>query len=159
MVAGRPPHKDVALDGETRFRLAEAAFRGVPRTELSRFELERDAPAFTLETVRFAEREWGELIFLVGADEFADFLAWHEPDAVLSHARLAVATRPGVARERIERVLDRLARPDRVEFFEMPAFPVSSTEIRRRMAADEPIDGLVPPEVARLVSELDLYRR
>jgi nicotinate-nucleotide adenylyltransferase len=159
MVAGRPPHKHATLDGETRFRLAEAAFAALPRTELSRFELERDVPAFTLETVRYGKDRWGEIVFLVGADEFADFPSWHEPDAVLEHARLGVATRPGIERERLERVLRVLARPDRVEFFEIPPLPVSSSDVRRRVAYGESIKDLVPAEVARLVSELDLYRR
>ena len=159
MVAGRPPHKQALLDGETRFRLAQAAFAGLPRTELSRFELERDVPAFTLDTVRYGKERWGEIVFLVGADEFADFPSWHEPDAILAHARLGVATRPGIERDRLERVVRLLARPERVEFFEIPPLPVSSSEVRRRVADGEPIDDLVPAEVARLVSELDLYRR
>ena len=159
MVAGRPPHKQALLDGETRFRLAQAAFAGLPRTELSRFELERDVPAFTLDTVRYGKERWGEIVFLVGADEFADFPSWHEPDAILAHARLGVATRPGIEGDRLERVVRLLARPERVEFFEIPPLPVSSSEVRRRVADGEPIDDLVPAEVARLVSELDLYRR
>ena len=159
MVAGRPPHKQATLDGETRFRLAEAAFAGFPRTELSRFELDRDVPAFTLETVRYGKDRWGEIVFLVGADEFADFPSWHQPDAVLEHARLGVATRPGVERERLERVVRVLARPERVESFEIPPLPISSSEVRRRAAHGEPIEDLVPAQVARLVAELDLYRR
>lgn len=159
MVAGRPPHKEVELDAEIRFRLAEAAFAELPGTELSRFELERDAPAYSVETVRYAEREWGEVILLVGADEFADFLTWREPDAVLEHARLGVATRPGIDREHLQSVLQALDRPGRVELFEIPAVDISSSDLRRRVAAGEPIDGLVPPAVARLVAELGLYRR
>ena len=159
MVAGRPPHKEVAVDAETRFRLAEAAFTGVPRLELSRFEVDRDVPAHTLATVRHAERAWGDVVFLVGADEFADFLSWHEPNAVLEHARLGVATRPGVAREDLDGVLRRLERPGRVEMFEIPPVPVSSSDVRERVRRSEPIDDLVPPSVARLIVELDLYRR
>lgn len=159
MVAGRPPHKEVAVAAEIRFRLAEAAFAGLPRVELCRFEVDREAPAYTLETVRHAERVWGDLVFLVGADEFADFLSWHEPDAVLEHARLGVATRPGVARADLDRVLGRLARPDRVELFQIPAVDISSRDVRARAARGEPIEALVPGEVARLVDELDLYRR
>ena len=78
---------------------------------------------------------------------------------MLELARLGVATRPGYARERLESVLGRLSRPDRVLFFEIPPVPASSTEIRRRVAEGEPLDDLVPRRVAELVVELGLYRR
>ena len=159
MVAGRPPHKEVPVDAETRFRLAAAAFAGLPRVELSRFEVERDAPAHTLETVRYAERAWRDVVFLIGADEFADFLSWHEPNAVLEHARLGVATRPGIARDDLDRVLSQLERPERVEMFTIPPVAISSSDVRLRVERGEPIDGLVPPRVADLIAELDLYRR
>jgi nicotinate-nucleotide adenylyltransferase len=68
-----------------------------------------------------------------------------------------VATRPGYQRERLDEVLTGLRRPERVELFEIPAVDVSSTEIRRRAALGEPIDGLVPAGVARLVVEDGVY--
>ena len=158
VVTGFPPHKEVETDAETRFRLAQAAFAGRRGVELSRHELEREGPSYTVETAQWAEREWGDVVFLVGADEFADFLAWKDPDGVLEHARLAVATRPGYSPEQLARVLAVLRRPERVELFPIPAVPVSSREIRARVAAGEAIDGLVPDAVARLVEELGLYR-
>ena len=158
VVTGRPPHKHVETDAETRFQLAEAAFAGRDKVELSRHELERAGPSYTVETARWAANEWSDAIFFVGADEFADFRAWKDPDEVLEHVRLAVATRPGYARERVDPVLTQLRRPDRVEFFEIPAIPVSSSEVRRRAAAGEPVAGLVPPPVAALIAERDLYR-
>ena len=70
-------------------------------------------------------------VFLVGADEFADFLGWKEPDGILEHVRLGVATRPGYPHERLDAVLAALRRPERVKLFEIPSVDVSSTEIRR----------------------------
>ena len=159
VVTGDPPHKDVGTDAETRFRLAEAAFAGRPRIELSRWELDRPGPSYTVDTARWAEKTYGDCVFLVGADEFADFLSWKEPDGVLAHVRLGVATRPGYPCEALEAVLVRLSRPERVEAFEISAVPVSSTDVRARVARGDPIDALVPPEVARLVAELGLYGR
>lgn len=157
VVTGDPPHKAVETDAETRFRLAQAAFAEVPGAELSRHELERAGPSYTVDTARWAEGEWGDVVFLVGADEFADFPGWKEPDEILEHVRLAVATRPGYPRERLDEVLGGLRRPERVELFEIPAVDVSSTEIRRRARLGEPIDDLVPPGVARLVVEDGVY--
>jgi nicotinate-nucleotide adenylyltransferase len=158
VVTGSPPHKAVETDAELRHRLAEAAFAGRDWAEVSRLELDRDGPSYTVETARWAEEEYGEAIFLVGADEFASFLTWREPREILRHVRLGVATRPGFPPEALEAVLPELERPDRVELFEMTEWPVSSTEIRARVARGEPIDGLVPPRVAELIAELGLYR-
>ena len=79
------------------------------------------------------------MVFVVGADEFASFLTWYEPDRVLEYARLGVATRPGYPRERLDEVLARLERPERVEFFTIPAPPISSTDIRDRVGRGERI--------------------
>lgn len=158
VVTGTPAHKPVETDAETRFRLAEAAFAGLPGVELSRHELERTGPSYTVDTVRWAAEAFGEIVFVVGADEFAGFLTWHDPEGVLRAARLAVATRPGYLQDELAAVLARLSQPGRVELFELAALPISSTEIRERVARGEPIDELVPPRVAGLVAELGLYR-
>ena len=71
--------------------------------------------------------------------------------------RLGVATRPGYPRERLDGVLARLERPDRVELFEIQAVGVSSTDVRDRVARGESIDDLVPAPVAALIDELRLY--
>jgi nicotinate-nucleotide adenylyltransferase len=148
LVTARPGHKEVNLDADTRLELARAAFPD--RTvELDPYERTVDM----LEAGR-----WSEPLFLIGADEFADFLTWKDPEGVLARARLAVATRPGYPRDRLDRVLGRLSRPDRVEFFEIRPVPVSSREIRERVARGEPIDEFVPPKVAELIESRGLYR-
>jgi nicotinate-nucleotide adenylyltransferase len=156
---GEAPHKPVRTDAETRVRLAAAAFADVPRTELSRVELERTGPSYTVDTAAWAEREYGDdVVLLLGADEFADFPTWREPDRILEHVRIAVATRPGIPHDRLERVRDGLERAERVTFFKLEPIPVSSREIRARVARGEPIDDLVPPAVARLIEAEGLYR-
>jgi nicotinate-nucleotide adenylyltransferase len=159
-VGGQPPLKDFAVvtDAETRLRLADAAFADVHGAEVSRIDVDRPQPAYSHDTVRWARGRWGDLVFLVGADRFVDFPRWKAPDEVLRYARLGVATRPGVARRELETVLSQLGRPEQVEFFEIPEVDVSSREIRRRVAAGEPIDHLVPPRVTALIDELGLYR-
>ncbi len=159
VVVGTPPHKHVETDAETRFRLAQAAFATIQNVEVSRHELEREGPSYTLETARWARSAYGDgVVFVVGADEFADFLMWRDPNGVLEHARLAVATRPGYERDRLEEVRGRLHRPARVVYFELMPIPISSRDIRARVGRGQPIDDLVPPAVARVVAELGLYR-
>ncbi len=158
VVVGEAPHKTVETEAETRFRLAEAAFAGVPSVEVSRHELERVGPSYTVDTARWADSRFRDVVFVVGADEFADFRSWKDPEEILEHARLAVATRPGYPRERLDAVRSRLGRPDRVRYFDLEPVPVASRDVRARAARGEPIDDLVPAPVARLVAELGLYR-
>jgi nicotinate-nucleotide adenylyltransferase len=148
LVAARPGHKDVALDAATRLRLAQAAFAGQ--------EVVLDQHERTVDTLE--QGPWREPLFVVGADEFCDFLAWKDPDGVLERARLAVATRPGYPRDRLDSVLRRLAQPDRVLFFDLEPMPISSRDLRERVARGEPVDAFVPAAVARLISDLGLYR-
>jgi nicotinate-nucleotide adenylyltransferase len=149
LVAVRPGHKRVGLDAATRLRLARAAF---PDRRVELDEHER-----TVDMLR--DRRFDDAVFLIGADEFCDFLAWKDPNGVLELAPVAVATRPGYPRERLDRVLARLDRPERVRFFELDPVPIASRELRDRVARGEPIDDLVPPAVAAEIERRGLYRR
>ena len=149
LVSEHPGHKDVHLPAETRLELARAAFPDD--------DVRLDPYARTIELLR-AER-FDDPFFVIGADQFAGFLSWREPNAVLELTRLAVATRPGFPRERLDTVLEELAHRERVVFFEIAPNPTASREVRARAAEGLPLDGLVPPEVARLIRERGLYRR
>ena len=149
LVSERPGHKRIALAAATRLELARAAFPGCT--------VELDPHERTIDTLRAGR--WSDPLFLIGADEFADFLDWKDPDAVLSLARLGVSTRPGFARDRLDPVLSRLSRPDRVEFFEIEPLPISSTELRERLGRGEDVDDAVPQAVAEIIRERGLYRR
>jgi len=98
-------------------------------------------------------------VFLIGADEFGDFLDWKDPNGVLELAPVAVATRPRSSQARLDRVLERLDHPERVRFFEIEPLPIASRDVRGRAARGEPIDDLVPPGVAAEIAKLGLYRR
>jgi nicotinate-nucleotide adenylyltransferase len=147
LVAARPGHKEVDVEAETRLELARAAF---PDNEVELDPYERTVDML-------AAGRWRDPLFLIGADEFCDFLDWKDPEGVIARARLAVATRPGYPRDRLERVLERLSRPERVQFFEIEPLPISSADIRARVARGEAIDGLVPPAVAELIESRGLY--
>jgi nicotinate-nucleotide adenylyltransferase len=148
LVAERPGHKEVHVSAEIRLELARAAFADD--------EVRLDPYPRTIDLLR-AER-FDDPVFVIGADQFAGFLSWQEPNEVLELTRLAVATRPGFPRERLESVLAELEHPERVQFFEIEPNPAASRDVRALAAAGEPLDGLVPPEVARLIQERDLYR-
>jgi nicotinate-nucleotide adenylyltransferase len=148
LVAARPGHKEVQLDADARLDLARAAFPG--------HEVELDAYERTVDLLKSGR--WNDPLFVIGADEFCDFLTWKDPEGVVSRARLAVAARPGYPRERLQSVLDRLSRPDRVQFFEIEPLPISSEDVRDRVARGEAIERLVPPAVAELIQSRGLYR-
>jgi nicotinate-nucleotide adenylyltransferase len=148
LVAVRPGHKEVHLDADTRLRLARAAF--------PEHEVELDPYERTVDMLKAGR--WRDPLFLIGADQFADFLTWKDPDGVLARARIGVATRPGFPRESLDGILRELSAPERIEFFEIQPVPVSSRDIRDRVARGEPIDGLVPPAVAELIESVGLYR-
>jgi nicotinate-nucleotide adenylyltransferase len=93
-------------------------------------------------------RRYEDPIFLIGADQLADFPTWKQPERVLELARLGVATRPGYAPE---------TSSDRIELFELEPNPASSTLVRDRARRGEPLDGLVVPEVAVYIAEHRLY--
>ena len=148
LVAAAPGHKDVVLSPEDRLELARAAFPDE--------DVRLDGHARTIELLR--DSDWDDPIFLIGADEFCDFLSWREPEAVLARTRLGVATRPGFPEERLRRVLERLPSPERVLFFPIEPYEIASRDLRARAAAGESLDGLVPPPVARLIEERRFYR-
>jgi nicotinate-nucleotide adenylyltransferase len=148
LVSERPAHRAVLASAEDRLALAHAAF---PRDDVR-----LDPHPRTVELLR--EEPFDDPVFVVGADQFLGFLAWSEPAEVLERARIAVATRPGSPREELDGVLEQLERPERVLFFEIEPNPAASTNVRARVAAGEPLDGLVPEAVARLVAERGLYR-
>ena len=148
LVAERPGHKDVHASPDDRLALARAAFPGD--------EVRLDPHPRTVELLR--AEEFDDPLFVIGADEFRDFPTWKEPDDVLNLTRLAVATRPGFPRDELDAVLEQLGTPERVLFFDIEPQPVASRDLRARAAAGEPLDGLVPAEVARLIRERRLYR-
>ena len=142
LVVAAPGHRRVVASADVRLALTRLAF---PDHTVELDEHER-----TIDLLRARELE--DPVFLIGADELADFPNWKEPETVLELARLGVATRPGYA------VAAAISPVDRVEPFEIDPHPVSSTEIRRKVAASEPIDGLVPDAVVREIERLGLYR-
>ena len=149
LVAANPGHKRVDTPADIRVALSRAAF---PEDDVV-----LDEHARTVDALR-AHPEWADPVFLIGADEFCDFLSWKEPDEVLRRAKLGVAARPGYPRDRLQLVLDGLEDPERVLFFELEQ-PVASRDLRARLEHGGGPGDLVPPEVAAIIERERLYAR
>jgi nicotinate-nucleotide adenylyltransferase len=148
LVADHPGHKEVVTPVDLRLRMTRAAFPGD--------EVLLDDHARTVDTLR-AHPEWQDPVFLVGADQFAGFLTWKEPDGVLRLARLGVATRPGFPREALQAVLGQLEHPERVLFFEIEPTPVASRDLRARLARGEDVGAEVPSAVLDAIRSGGFY--
>ena len=147
LVSEAPAHKGVEAPAAARLELARAAF---PDDDVRLDPFPR-----TVDLLR--AEPFDDPLFVIGADQFCDFPTWKEPDEVLARARLAVATRPGFPQERLRHVLGRLAQPERVEFFDIEPSAAASRAIRGLAATGEPLEGLVPEAVARLIAARGLY--
>jgi nicotinate-nucleotide adenylyltransferase len=150
LVVADPGHKETAAPPESRLELARLAFEDLPRVDL-----ELDPHARTVDSLE--ARELDDAVFVIGGDEFADFWRWSSPERVLELVRLGVAMRPGVPDDRVREAHARLPAPDRISYFSLEPIPVSSSLVRERVARGEPIDELVPPNVAEAIARLGLY--
>jgi nicotinate-nucleotide adenylyltransferase len=158
-----PPHKAVSWDpgGEHRAQMCRLAGDGEPRIEVCTAELERPGPSFTVDTLQsiHANRPDAQLTLILGADVAVTLGAWREPREIVRLARIAVAERPGVSRERVRDALDALGARDRLDFLEMTPHDLSSSQVRRALACGEPIDALVGGPVAAYIDQHELYGR
>jgi nicotinate-nucleotide adenylyltransferase len=139
LVAAHPGHKLAELDAETRFLLARLAFAGLPNTEVR-----LDDHAYTVDYLRDDSPEHAVLV--IGADQWATFDTWREPDEIKRLIPIAVAARPGETQPEGE-----------VEVFPIEQLPISSSDIRERIGRGEPIGDLVPAAVAREIARRGLY--
>ena len=139
LVVERPGHKPTVLDAETRLELARLAFANLANTEVR-----LDDHAYTVDFLRDERPE--NAVFVIGADEWAAFDTWKDPQEVRKLIPMAVAARPG----------ERAPEGD-VEVFEIEEHPISSAEIRARIAHGKPVDDLMPPPVAREIERRGLY--
>jgi nicotinate-nucleotide adenylyltransferase len=148
---GQAPHREIEDDpgAEVRQQMCEAAVEGDERFVVSRVELERDGPSYTVDTLRQLESAEDELVLILGGDQAASLASWHEPEEVLRLATVAAVERTGWPRERIA--------VKRVVYFDMPRVDVSSTLVRHRAARGEPIRYLVPEQVASYIEANGLY--
>ena len=157
-----PPHKPIEDEPgvEHRLELCRRAIDGDERFALSDLEIRRSGPSYTVDTLRqlHSQAPDKQLLLIVGGDVAAGLPQWHEPEEILSLATLAVAKRRGTPRCAVEEALVQLSGGERARFFRMPRIGVSSTMVRRRVRAGQPIRYIVPDAVASYIEAHHLYR-
>jgi len=155
---GRPWQKAdrQVAPAEDRYLMTVVATASNPHFSVSRTEVDRAGPTYTVETLRAlrAERPDVErLFFITGADAIAQILGWHAARELFELAHFVGVTRPGY-----DLHLDAAFPPGAVTLVEIPALAISSSDIRDRVAAGRPIYYLVPDGVVQYVEKRRLYR-
>jgi nicotinate-nucleotide adenylyltransferase len=143
--------------------MTRMAIEGDPAFELSAIEMERTGPSYTIDSVVDLERACGpdaQLFLIMAADSLAQIDTWREPDRLLERVEWVIGPRPGSAMPDAGALADRFgANAARIHLLSGPSLDVSSSEIRRRVAAGQTIRYLVPGRVDELIAVRGLYRR
>lgn len=159
----KAPHKPIDEEPGVEHRLAMsrlAVAGDEDRMEVSELEALREGTSYTVDTLEELHSSMpdSQLFLIVGGDVAASFGSWREPERVLSLAQLAVAARPGTARERVQSTLGALEGGGGVRFVEMPEVEISSTMLRDRIRAGKATKYLMPDAVRAYADEHRLYR-
>ena len=142
---------------EHRYLMTVIATAANPHFSVSRVDIDRDGPTYTIDTLRDiqAARPDAELFFITGADAMSQILSWRDHQELFDLAHFIGVTRPGhpLGPEHLDGLPD-----DRVTQLEVPALAISSTDCRTRVQAGEPVWYLVPDGVVQYISKYGLYR-
>lgn len=140
---------------EDRYLMTVIATASNPRFTVSRIDVDRDGPTYTIDTLRELRAQRGpdvELYFITGADALGNILTWRDADELFELAHLVGCTRPG------HRLADPGLPDGRVSLVEIPALAISSTNCRDRVRRGEPIWYLVPDGIVQYINKRGLYR-
>ncbi|QEO15951.1 nicotinate-nucleotide adenylyltransferase [Agromyces intestinalis] len=151
---GQPSYKTVVTPAEHRYLMTVIATASNPRFTVSRVDVDRDKPTYTIDTLRDirAERPDAELFFITGADAVAQILSWRNATELWELAHFVAVSRPG-------HVLNVSGLPEQhVSLLEVPALAISSTDCRDRVRRGYPVWYLVPDGVVQYISKHHLYR-
>ncbi len=141
---------------EHRYLMTVVATAANPRFTVSRVDIDRDGPTYTIDTLRDlrAQRPEADLYFITGADALTEIFSWRNADELFELAHFVGCTRPGS--EMDPETLERIPH-DRVTMVEIPALAISSTECRQRQRAGHPVWYLVPDGVVQYITKHGLY--
>lgn len=146
-------------EAEDRGAMVRLAIADNPLFALSRLDLDRPPPSYTVDLLRTLQAPDRELFFLVGADILPELPKWRAPDEVLRQARLVVVNRPGSPEPNLDLLETALpGMRSRADVVSIPGVDISAAELRARVRANEPIRYLTPPAVEAYIHEKKLYR-
>jgi nicotinate-nucleotide adenylyltransferase len=151
---GEPSYKTQVTPAEHRYLMTVIATASNPRFTVSRVDIDRSKPTFTIDTLRDIrqERRDADLYFITGADAIAQILSWKDVDELWELAHFVAVSRPG-------HVLSVSGLPEQdVSLLEVPALAISSTDCRDRVRRGFPVWYLVPDGVVQYISKHHLYR-
>ncbi len=163
MPTGRPARKtsQAVTSAEHRYLMTVIATAANPDFDVSRMEIDRPGLSYTVDTLHALREMYGpqtELFFITGADAVWEIVTWREAEGFRGLATFIAATRPGydldTARTEHAEELAALG----IEFIEVPALAISSTDIRARVVERRPIRYLMPEAVASYIHKYRLYR-
>ncbi len=156
-----PPHKEARDDpgAEHRVALCRRAVEHDERLKVSTLEVDRGGPSYTVDTLSALHDAHPEddLTFIAGGDMAASLPTWREPERIAALAAFAVAERGDAQREAVTSQLCSAGTRLEPVFLDVPRIDVSSSDIRRRVARQEPIRYLVPDGVAEYIAAHRLY--
>jgi nicotinate-nucleotide adenylyltransferase len=141
---------------EDRYLMTVIATASNPRFWVSRVDIDRQGPTYTIDTLRDLHKDLpdADLYFITGADALSDIFTWRDADELFDLAHFVGCTRPGFTMNRA--VLEGIP-TDRVTIVEIPALAISSTDCRKRHMRGEPVWYLVPDGVVQYISKYALY--
>ena len=140
---------------EDRYLMTVIATASNPRFAVSRVDIDRDGPTYTVDTLRDMSALYGDkadLFFITGADALARILSWKDAPAMFELAHFVGVTRPGF------QLTDSHLPAEAVSLVQVPAMAISSSDCRRRVAAGQPVWYLVPDGVVQYITKRNLYR-
>jgi nicotinate-nucleotide adenylyltransferase len=158
---GRPWMKEheVVSPAEDRYLMTVIATASNPLFRVSRMEVDRDGPTYTVDTLRGLKAELGtetDLFFVTGADAVLEIFQWKDPGELFELAHFIAATRPGYDIAGFSAHAP--YKHPGITVMNVPALAISSTDIRARIAASRPIRYLVPEGVKSYIEKAGLYR-
>ena len=156
--SGIPPHKQVedGIDKEDRYEMVGQAIASNSRFSVSRIEIDREGPSYTIDTIRSLKRVYLQgVCFIVGADLLLQIETWKEPQELLASVPFIIAPRDGVCKEAFLRpTFDRAE----LHFLAMKEVDLSSSWVRERVKDGEAIQDWVPPVIAEYIEQHGFYQ-
>ena len=163
MPTGNPAFKsgDRVTSGEHRYLMTVIATASNPDFDVSRMEVDRPGLTYTIDTLLALRDQYGpatELFFITGADAVWEIVSWKDAETIADLVTFIAATRPGYDLDAARRSHESESTRFRIEYIEVPALAISSTELRRRIAEKRPIRYLSPESVVAYIDKHGLYR-